>query len=147
MLKRDSINVHSHTWPLVKSREPTGRIGFFFWNFLNGFAKRQRLIVLNIDGVQLFWKTVKYCILSEVCMINTAPHSTVSPQMWCIKSIKGWFTHLQICSQKIQPDLFSRPNLLWSRAVMALECDRRWLLFFWWTYKSTWCGMSHSKIT
>ena len=80
MLKRNSINVHSHTRPLVKSREPVGRIGDF-GNFLNGFAKSQ----LNIDWVQLFWKTVKYYILSEVCMINTAPHSTVSPQMWCIK--------------------------------------------------------------
>ena len=43
----------------------------------------------------LFWKIVKYCILSEVCMIN----STVSPQMWCIKSIKGWFTRPQTCWQ------------------------------------------------
>ena len=48
MLKRNSINVHSHTRPLVKSREPAGRIGDF-GNFLNGFAKSPRLIVLNID--------------------------------------------------------------------------------------------------
>ena len=48
MLKRNSINVHSHTRPLVKSREPAGRLGVF-GNFLNGFAKSQRLIVLNID--------------------------------------------------------------------------------------------------
>ena len=33
----------------------------------------------------LSWKIVKYRILSEVCMRN----STVSPQMWCIKIIKG----------------------------------------------------------
>ena len=93
------------------------------------------------------WKIVKYCILSEVCMIN----STVSPQMWCIKSIKSWFTHSQICWQdflkpverkkKIRPDLFSnnlfsRSNLLWSRAIMALECDWRCLLFFGCTYKA-----------
>ena len=98
MLKRNSFNVH---WKFgaCQKWEPAGRIGDF-GNFLNGFAKSQRLIVLNIDWVQLFWKTVKYCILSEVCMINTAPHSTVSPQMWCIKSIKGWFTHPQICWQE-----------------------------------------------
>ena len=24
-----------------------------------------------------------------------------SPHMWCIKSIKGWFTHLQICFPRI----------------------------------------------
>ena len=107
----------------------------------------------------LSWKIVKYCVLSEVCMIN----STVSPQMWCIKIIKGWFTHPQICWQefvnkpvepkKIRPDLFSknlfsRPNLLWSRAIMALECDRRWLLFFGcFIWLSTRCKMFNSKIT
>ena len=47
----------------------------------------------------LSWKIVKYCILSEVCMINTAPHSTVSLHVMYIKSIKGWFTHPQICCQ------------------------------------------------
>ena len=31
-------------------------------------------------------------------------------------------------------NLFSRPNLLWSRAIMALECGRRCLLFFGRTY-------------
>ena len=24
-------------------------------------------------------------------MIKTAPHSTFSPQMWCIKKVKDWF--------------------------------------------------------
>ena len=47
MLKRNSINVHSHTQPLVKSRKPAGRTRDF-GNFLKGFAKSQRLIVLNI---------------------------------------------------------------------------------------------------
>ena len=45
----------------------------------------------------LSWKIVKYRILSEVCMIRD---SAVSPQMWCIKIIKGWFTHPQICWQE-----------------------------------------------
>ena len=113
-------------------------------------------------------KILKYCILSEVCMINSAPQSTVWPQMWCIKSIKGCFTPPrfkfstskyrltsdvmykkyqrlfytpQICWQvnlsnakKIRPDLFSknlfsRPNLPWSRAAISLKCDRSLLLF------------------
>ena len=52
-------------------------------------------------------------------MIKTAPHSTLSPQMWCIKKkkkIKEWFAGTQIywqefvnCrTQKIRPDLFSK---------------------------------------
>ena len=44
----------------------------------------------------LSYKIVKYCILSEVCMLI----STVSPQMGCIKSIRGWFTHPQIYWQE-----------------------------------------------
>ena len=97
MLKRNSFNVH---WKFgaCQKWEPAGRIGDF-GNFLNGFAKSPQLIVLNIDWVQyLSWKIVKYCILCEICMIN----STVSPQMWCIKSIKDWLTHRQICWQDFE---------------------------------------------
>ena len=32
-------------------------------------------------------------------MIKTAPHGAVSPQMRCIKGIKGWFTRPQTCWQ------------------------------------------------
>ena len=122
------------------------RIGDF-GNF-SGFAKSPRVLRSSwiLNECNLYCKIVNYCTLSEVCMIKTASHSIVSPQMWCIKSIKGWFTRPQICWQdfvkfktcrtpKIRPDLssknlFSRPNLLWARAIMAVKCDRRWLLFF-----------------
>ena len=130
----------------LHSSQPAGRIGSF-GNFFSGFAKSPRVLRSSwiLNECNLYCKIVKYCILSEVCMIKTAPHSTVSPQMWCIKSIKGWFTHPQICwqdfvkqtcrTQKIRrPDLFSRPNLLCSRAIRALKCDRRWLLSFGCTY-------------
>ena len=30
-------------------------------------------------------------------MIKIAPHGTVSPQMLCIKSMKGWFIRPQTC--------------------------------------------------
>ena len=33
-------------------------------------------------------------------MIKTAPHSTFSPQMWCIKKIKDWFACTQIYWQE-----------------------------------------------
>ena len=34
-------------------------------------------------------------------MIKTAPHSTLSPQMWCIKKkIKDWFARTQIYWQE-----------------------------------------------
>ena len=62
MLKRNSINVHSNTWHSSHCKfgacqkwEPAGRIGDF-GNFLNGFAKSPRLIVLNIDRVQFVLK-------------------------------------------------------------------------------------------
>ena len=99
MLKRNSFNVH---WKFgaCQKWEPAGRTGDF-GNFLNAFAKSPRVLclLLNIEWVHLSWKIVKYCILSEVCMIKTAPHITVSPQMWCIKSVKCWFTRTQSCWQ------------------------------------------------
>ena len=68
----------------------------------NGLAKSPRVLpsswILNKCNLY-FCKIVKYCFLSEVCMIKTVPHSTVSPQMWCINGIKGWFTRTQICWQ------------------------------------------------
>ena len=105
-------------------------------------------MVLNISNeCNLSWKIVKYCILYEVCMIKTAPHSTLSPQMWCIKKIKDWFARTEIYWQefinlsnaKIRSDLFSKnlfctPYLLWSRAITGLKCDRR--LFCGGTYKA-----------
>ena len=69
-------------------------------NKKNKHNKSPPLIVLNIDWVQLDLKNckiVKYRVLSEVCVIN----STVSPQMWFIKSVKGWFTHPRICWQDL----------------------------------------------
>ena len=105
-----------------------------FGNIFSGFAKSPRVLRSSwiLNERNFYFKAVKCCILSEVCMIKTAPHSTVSPQMWRVKSIKGWFTHTQICwqdfvkqpcrTQKIRPDLFSRPNLLWSKNVIEDDC-------------------------
>ena len=82
MLERNSVNVHSNTRHCqhCKSQNPAGRIGDFE-NFFNGLRLKptRASIVLNSN---LYRKIVKYCILlSEVCMIKTVPHSTVSPQM------------------------------------------------------------------
>ena len=71
---------------------------FFFFNGLR-LKPTRASIVLNSNLYRNI-NIVKYCILlSEVCMIKTVPHSTVSPQMWRINVIKGWFTRTQICWQ------------------------------------------------
>ena len=131
----------------LHSSQPAGRIGYF-GNFFSGFAKSPRVFRSSwiLNKCNLFFRIMKYCILAEVCMIKTTPHSTASPQLWCIKSIKDWFARSQICcqdfvkktcrTQKNRPDLFSRPHLQWSRAILALKCDRRWLLFFGCTNKA-----------
>ena len=56
MLKRNSVKVYGkHStphWQLTQQKwQPAGRTADF-GNFLNGFAKSPRLIVLNIDWVQ-----------------------------------------------------------------------------------------------
>ena len=75
---------------------PTGNFGNF-----NGFAKSPRVLRSSwiLNECNLYCKIVNYCTLSEVCLMQTASHSTVSPQMWCIKSTKGWFTRPQTCWQ------------------------------------------------
>ena len=84
MLKRNSTNVHSNTLPSSHCKfgacqkwESAGRVGDF-GNFLNGFTKSPRLIVLNIDWVQFVLKNcevlhsvrglydIKYCFNSDV---------------------------------------------------------------------------------
>ena len=51
MLKLNSINLHCK-FGARRKWQPVGRMGEF-GNFLNGFAKTPRLIVLNINRVQL----------------------------------------------------------------------------------------------
>ena len=81
--------------------EPGGRICYFGIFFTGLIAKSPRVLRSSriLNECNLYCKIVKYCILSEVCMIKTVPHSTVSPQMWRINGIKGWFTRTQICWQ------------------------------------------------
>ena len=157
MLKRNSINAHCK-FGAHQKWELAGSLGDF-GHLLNGFAKSPQLTDLHIDWVQFVLKNCE--ILHSVRGVYDK--QSVSPRMWCIKSIKGWFTHSRICwqnfvkktcrKQKLWPDLFSknlfsRSNLLWSRAIMALECDRRWLLFFGCFIRlSTRCKIFHSKIT
>ena len=66
----------------LHSLQLAGRYIGDFGNFFSGFAKSPRVLRSSwiLNECNLYFKTVKYCILSEVCMIKTAPHSTVSPQ-------------------------------------------------------------------
>ena len=64
-----------------QSSQPAGRIGdfeFFLAVLLiaNEWFHRPELL----NECNLYFKIVKYCILFEVCIINTAPHSN-SPQV------------------------------------------------------------------
>ena len=112
----------------------------WFGNFFNGLAKSPRALRSSwiMNEYNLSCKIVKYCILSDVCMMKTMPHSTVSPQMWCINVIKGWFTSTQICWQeyvcKVNLSKAKKISLIFSPGLInplwSLKCDRRWLLFF-----------------
>ena len=78
---------HPHPYPRF-SNAPVWVILEFFWTVS---LKAHYWSSWILNKCNLSWKTVKYRILSEVCMKNT----TVSPQMWC------WFTHpQQICWQE-----------------------------------------------
>ena len=96
MLKRNSINVHSNT-PQLTTDWPYS----WFWKIFSGFAKSPSVLRSSwiLNECNLYFKIVKYCILSEVCVIKTAPRSTVLSRMGCMKNVKGGLTRPQICSQ------------------------------------------------
>ena len=71
-----------------------------------------------LNECNLSWKIVKYCILYEVCMMKTAPHSTLSPQMWCIKKNNERL----VCTH---PDLLARICKLVDRKKFGLICFPR----------------------
>ena len=64
----------------LHSLQPAARIGDFEF-FFSGFPKSALVLRSSwiLNECNLYFKIVKYCILSEVCMIKTAPHGTVSP--------------------------------------------------------------------
>ena len=130
-----------------------------FEYFLNGFAKSPRLIVLNIDWVQFVSKNCEtphsvqglydtwYCFSSDVMYIKYKRLVYIQLDLLASKPVER---------KNIRPDLFSknlfsRPNLLWSRAIMALECDIEDVCYFLGVRTcirlSTACKMFHSKIT
>ena len=94
--------VQAHSLQLALQKwEPAGRI-CDFGIFFNGLAKSPRVVRSSwiLNECNFCYKIVQYCILSEVCVLKTVTPSTVSPQMWCINGIKGWFY--------TQPDLLAR---------------------------------------
>ena len=107
--------------------QPAGSIGdseIFF----SGFAKSPRVLRSSwiLNKCNSYFKIVKYCVLSKVCMIKKAPHSTVSPQVMYKKCKRLVYTPPDLlgrfCKErkKDRLPLFSRPNLLQLRASLWL---------------------------
>ena len=92
MLKRNSIKVHSNTWPhwQLALETRTGRPNGWFGNFLNGFAKSPRLVVLNIDWAQFLLRIInKKPFMSAISLKNCKiPHSVrgLYDKMYCFTS-------------------------------------------------------------
>ena len=140
MLKRNPIIAHSvggcQKW------EPAGRFGDFE-NFFNDFAKSPRVLPSS-----WIFKWVKFVLQNSEILhslrglydkFSASKYRLTSDVMY--KKYQRLFYTPQICWQvnlsnakKIRPDLFSknlfsRPNLPWSRAAISLKCDRSLLLF------------------
>ena len=87
-----------------------------FGNVLNGFAKSPCVLRWSriLNKCNLSWKIVKYYILYEVCMIKTAPHSTLSRQTWCIKKYKRLVcTYPDLLARKCKVNLSNAKNWTW----------------------------------
>ena len=125
--------------------EPDGRKGNF-GKFVMGFAKsRPQLIVLNIDWVQVVVKNCK--ILHSVRGLYDKQASDVLYKkykrlIYTPPDLLARFCKVNLSKAKnsawfvFQEFVFQALNLLWSRAIMALKCDRRLLLILGCTYKA-----------
>ena len=134
MLKRNSINVHCK-FGACQKWELAGRISDF-GNFLKGFAKSPQLIVLNIDWVQFVLKNYEiqhsfrglydksYCFTLDV-MYKKHKRLVYTPPDLLARFCKVNLSKSKNSVWFVFQEFFSRPNLLWSRAITALECDRR----------------------
>ena len=101
MLERNSINVHSNTRPLlakVRTGWPYRWLEIFFIDLAKSPLMLRSSWILN--ECNLNCKIVKYCSLSEVCMIKTVPHTTVSPQRWCINGLVARFCKVNLSNAK-----------------------------------------------
>lgn len=96
----------------------TGWPYMWFWKFFYRFSPRVLRSSWILNKCNFCCKIVKYCILSEVYMIKTVPHDTLSPQMWCTNGIKGWFTH----------------NQSWLVFTVGLHGWFTWLVYTWMVY-------------
>ena len=114
MLKRNSFKFLCK-FGASQKLEPARFIGEF-GNFLNGFAKSPRVLRWSriLNECNLSWKIVKYYILYEVCTRKTAPHSTLSPQTWCLKEYKRLVcTHADFLTRICKVNLSNAKNLTW----------------------------------
>ena len=117
MLKRITrlILIQTVDFGACQKWEPASRISDF-GNFFNGFAKSPRVFrsswILNeCDCIAKLWNTA-YC--TEVCMIKTAPHGTISPQMWCIKKYKRLaYTSSDLLARFCKVNLSNAKNSAW----------------------------------
>ena len=138
--------------------KPAGRIGDF-GNFLNGLAKSLRVLrtVLNIEWMQFFLKNFEILHFAWGLYDKNTPHITVSPQMWCIKSMKCWFTRTQTCWQDfVERKKFGQICFPRTRFPGLMYCDQEplWLLnvieddcYILGVYIRLWIRCKISKIT
>ena len=142
------LNLHSNKqWRLSKVR--TGWPYRWFWKFFWKSTRASMVLTCFESSCNLSCNDC--AILHFVRGLygkHSASYYSFSSDVGYKKNKRLVCTHqdilARICktcrTQKIRSDLFSKnlfstTYLLWSRAIIALKCDRRWLLFFGCTYK------------
>ena len=95
---------------------------------------------MNIEWVQfVLWNTA--LCLRSAGMIKSVPHTTVSPQMWCINGIKVGLHAPRFVDKILQSKLVERKkvglsffpliNLRWSRAIMWPKMITSFWVYIW----------------
>lgn len=87
-------------------------------------------ILYSVRGLHPKNSASWYCFTSDVMHKKYKRLVYTSPDLW------ARFCKANLSNAKNSAWFVSRPILLRSRAIMAVKCDRRWLLSFRCTYKA-----------
>ena len=94
-----------------------------------------QFVLKNCEILHFVWGLYNKKSASYHCFTSGVMYKKYEMFVYTHPELLARFCWVNLSTAKIRPDLFSKnsfsmPNLLVWGAIMALKCDRRWLLFF-----------------
>ena len=112
--------------------EMAGRIGYF-GNFFNGLAKSPcvQFVLQNCEILHSVWGLYDKNSASYYCFTSDVMYEWYKRLVYTHPNLLTGFCQTRNLAWFFLPGLI---NLQWSRAIVALKCDWRWLIASFWVY-------------